>query len=155
MAVLEQVYQFTTSVLGEVVRRVGSKTSTVSLTVDGLVFDTNVVIADNYEQKTLWQSGDGGVTSFDHLLFLASADVFLEIANTATSPDERMIVFVPANALVSLPSRYVGAYVSDTSRLDGVEMVEATDYDEITEIRVQRNAADLEGDATIRLVLID
>ena len=156
MASLNQIYQFSIDLLGESPRRVGSKADSVDLTVGGQVFDTgNVTIADNYGQDILWQSGNGGMDGFDYLLFISNADVWIEISNTTPATDERSLFFVPANALMALPSRNMGGFASTTSRLDGAALVDGTDYGDITEIRVQRDAADLAGDATVRLVLID
>lgn len=155
MATLEQLFQFHLDILqGKM--DFGDKRTPVNRTVDGKVFDTgSQVIADNFGNATIWQTTQGGLAGFDHLLFWCDVDVFLELANTTPNPDERAIIFVPGGTLVSLPSRYIAGYASNTSRLDGANMVEATDYDDILEIRIQRDEADAVGDATYRLVLID
>jgi hypothetical protein len=156
MATLEQIVQFQTSVLGESTRRVGGKAVLTNFDVDGAVYDTgNIVVADNYGAKTLWTSPGGGITSFDWLLFTTNRDVYIELVNTVPATDERLLLKVLANSYLVLPSSVMGGYASNTSRLDGAALVSATDFNLITEIRVQRDAADLDGDASVRLVLID
>ena len=155
MATLEQIFQYTIGVVGEVKRQFGDRANTANLTVVGPTFDTgNIVIADNFGAKVLWQTDQGGMTSFEYLVFLSDKDVILEFANTAPNPDERALFTVKANALCVIPSSVMGGYASNTTRLDGASMVAGTDFNTITEIRVQRNASDLSGDATVRLMLV-
>lgn len=160
MATMTQVLQLSLAVLGENERKFGEKRSPSNFTVDGKVYDTgNIVVADNFGTAVLWDitaGSNGGLsTGFDWLLFTTNADVFLELVNAVPATDERALIFVPANTYVILPSRYIGAVATNTSRLDGANMVEATDYDEITQIKVQRDEADGVGDATVRLMLVD
>lgn len=155
MATLQQVVQFTIALASEAQRRLGDKNIPTSLAVTGSVFDTGgVVIADNYGQAVLWQANQGGLASFAYALFIADQDCVLEFANTTPNPDERFLVTIKANAVLVLPSSVLGAYASNTTRLDGAALVAATDYNTINEIRVQRDAADLTADATVRLMLV-
>jgi len=155
MATLELLEFFKVAILGSATKMLGDRRTPYEVTVVGTTYDVSNVIADNYSTATIWTSGAGGVTTFKILLFMSDADVFIELANTVPVPDERAILFVRANTIVVLTGNMVGGYASDTSRLDGAVMVEATDFDDITEIRVQRNAEDAAGDATTRLVLIN
>lgn len=155
-ATLNQIFEYMIAVTGESKRKFGDRALSTSRTMTGPVFDTgNIVIADNFGATTLWTSPGGGLVSFDQILFISDVDVFLELVNTVPATDERLVLQVQANSPLLIPSRYMGGHTSNTSRLDGANMVEATDYDEITEIRVQRNAASLAGAATVRLMLID
>ena len=159
MATLTQRFEFLISgLLGENENRprhFGDRADSDDLTVTGQVFDTgNVIVADNFGTATLWQTGQGGLTAPAYILFISDKDIFIEIANTTPNPDERMLFEVKANALLAMPADVMGAYASNTSRLDGAVLVSATDYNAITEIKVQRDVADLVGDANVRLVLI-
>lgn len=156
MASLEQIIQFQLALTGEAQRRFGDKTTPVNLTVNGQVWDSsNIVVADNFGNVTLWQSPQGGLTSFQYLLFTSNADVWLELANTVPATDERLIIFVAANSILALPSGKMGGYASNVSRFDGAVMVSGTDYNFINEIRVDRDVTDLAGDATVRLMLVN
>ncbi len=156
MATLTQTVQFsTTEILSEAIRHFGDKNLPTELTVNGQVWDSgNFPIADAYTAATIWSATNGGLASFSYLLFVADADMWLEIANTTPNPDERALIFVPANAMLILPSAYIGGYASNTSRLDGSALVAATDYNAIGEIRVQNNVAAGAGTTTCRLMLI-
>lgn len=156
MATLEQVVQFTISVLGETQRRIGQKTSPVEFTVGGAIFDTgNITVADAFGRANLWAVSQGGLTTFSYLIFTTNADIILELGNTVdASTDARALFRIAANSFFVLPSAVMGGYTSDTSRLDGAVLVANTDYFNIDFVRVQRDVADLAGDALIRLVLI-
>lgn len=155
MATLTQLIQFTLPIIGEAVRHIGDKQTPTDLTVSGQVWDSgNFPVADAYTAATIWNGGDGGLTSFSYLIFIADSDMWLEFANTVPATDENALVFVPAGAMLVLPSAYMGGYANNTSRLDGAVLVAATDYNAINKIRVQNNVAAGAGTATCRLVLI-
>lgn len=155
MATLQQIVQYSMSVLGETQRKIGEKNSPTDLTVNGQIWDSGgVPVADAFGQATLWQSGNGGLTSFAYLIFTSDVDVVLEVANTTPNPDERALFLVKGGTFLIIPSTSVGGYANNTSRLDGSALVLNTDYGLISEIRVQRDVADLAGNATVRLVLI-
>lgn len=120
----------------------------------GVLFDVTDIIPDGYAQETLWVTGQGGVDTFEYLFFLSDVDVHVEIANVDTSPDERLLFLVKANVPLIIPGGVMGGFASDTSRLDGSVLVEGTDYDNVTLIRVQSAVAADAGDATVRLLLL-
>jgi hypothetical protein len=155
MATLTEIIQLSLPILGETERKIGDKTEPISLTVNGQVFDTgNFPIADNYGNLVVWSAAQGGLASFSHLIFTATADVILEFANTTPNPDERALMNVAANTMLIIPSSVMGGYASNTSRLNGAAIVSGTGFNTINEIRVQRNVATGVGAATGRLVLI-
>lgn len=154
MATLEQRLQYSLGVLSETVRRFGDKNTPITFTVDSTVFDIEAVIADNFGNTTLWQSGQGGMTVFKFLIFTCDTEVILELANTTPSPDERMLFRIAAGSTIVLSSQIMGAYASDTSRLDGSALVSGTDFNNITQIRVQRDQPTGSGAATIRMMLV-
>lgn len=120
----------------------------------GVLFDVTDIIADGYAQDTLWVAGQGGIDTFEYMFLVSNVDVHVEVANTATSPDERLLLLVKANVPLILPGGVMGGFASDTSRLDGAVLVSGTDYNSILEIRVQSAVADDAGDATVRLLLL-
>lgn len=156
MAILEQIVQFSTILSGDSsLQRFGDKHDATDLTVTGQVFDSgNIPLADNFTAITLWQANQGGMASFNYLLFHSTVPCWLEIANTTPNPDERALIFVPANGVAVIPSPNMGGYASNTTRLDGADLVLATDYNAISEIRVQSDNADLAGDGLVRLMLV-
>lgn len=120
----------------------------------GVLFDALEIIPDDTTAETLWVRGQGGIDTFEYLFFLSDVDVYIELANVDTSPDERLVLFVKAKIPLMLPSGVMGGFASDTSRLDSSVLVQSTDYDDITEISVQNDAAQDGGDATVRLLLL-
>ena len=126
---------------------------TVSPTL-GVLFDTLEIIPDDTTVESLWVTGQGGIDTFEYLFFLSDVDVYIELANTTPSPDERLLLFVKGKIPLMLPGGKMGGFASDTSRLDGNVLVSATDYNNITAISVQNDAADGVGDATVRLLLL-
>lgn len=155
---LEVIQQFKmTGLVGTRPRYFGDKTQPVLPTVAGAVFDETFTLADNFGNQTLWSSGvsNGNFTAFQYMLVLCDADIVLEIANTVPANDERALIFVKANTIMVIPGQSFGAYASATSRLDGAALVLATDYNNINEIRAQRNVAAGGGAANVRLALIN
>lgn len=140
--------------IGTKYRYLGDKATPVSLTTTGVVHSDTFILADNYGAATLWTVGDGNISTFQYLIIESDADVVIELSNTTPANDERALLFVKANCPLVVPGQSFGAYASVTSRLDGAVLVAATDYGNINQIRAQRNAADLVGDANIRLTLI-
>lgn len=120
----------------------------------GVLFDGIDIIPDASGQDTLWVTGQGGVDTFEYMFLLSDVDVYVEVANTTPDPDERALVFVKGGIPLVIPGGKMGGYASNTSRLDGSILVSGTDYDNITEIRVQNDALDGVGDATVRLLLL-
>lgn len=154
MATLEQRIQFTMAVQNEVLRRFGDRNTPIEFTVDSKVFDVETTVAANYGTATLWTAGNGGISTFDFLLFSSDQDLVIELVNTTPNPDERMLVKCRANSIIVLPSQIMGAYASNTTRLDGAALVSGTDYNSINQILVQRDAATGQATATCRLMLV-
>lgn len=156
MATLQQLVEYTiTGLIGETSRKIGERQAPTLLTVNGQVWDSgNFPVADNFGQATIWQTGNGGLTAPSYIFILSTADLIVELANTTPNPDERMLFRVAANALCVIPSSIMGGYASNTSRLDGAALVSGTDYNTITEIRVQRDAATGAGAASVRIILL-
>lgn len=155
MATLSLKFQATIALLLEAARQFGNANVPSEFAVTGQVYDTGSVgVSDGYGVKSLWSADGGGLASFQYLLFTSTHAVKLELVNATPNPDERMLFEVPAGGIVLIPSAVMGGYASNTSRLDGAALVDGTDFNNITEIRVQRDDADLTGDATVRLMLV-
>lgn len=127
------------------------KTSTITVT-NGYVHEVRNVVVDDYTVQAIWTTGDGGIDTFELLYFISDADVFLELRNTQAT-DEFVMVECKANVPFILNSDDTAGYTT-TSRLDGSQLVEATDYDQVDKISVYNNAADDAGDATVHLILM-
>jgi len=106
-------------------------------------------IADDYGEDVLWATGDGGLDTFTHGFIKSDQDVFVELQTDNATP-EYILLEVKANVLTPLPGKAGG---DDTESIDGSDLVDGTDYDDVDQIRVQRNAADAQGDATVSLYL--
>ena len=136
-------------------RTIGDRFTRTTITPTlGVLFDVGEVIPDDTTAEVLWVTGQGGIDTFEYLFFLSDVDVYVELANVDTSPDERLVLLVRAGIPLVIPSGVMGGFASDTSRLDSAALVSGTDYDNVTEISVQNDAADGVGDATIRLLLL-
>jgi hypothetical protein len=142
------------ALIGARFRYVGDKNTPVSLTTTGVIFEDTFILAENFGNATLWSSGNGNITAFSYMVVVSDQDVVVEVARTTPNPDERALFFVKANCPLVIPGQSFGAYASNTSRLDGTVLVSATDYDNILEIRAQRNVAAGGGAANVRLTLI-
>lgn len=131
------------------VRGYGSKMTDApkSISLSQEAYHTTATVADNYTKVTLWQNGDGGLDTFDVLLFESDADVLLELVEDRTGSPLYSTINVTANNPVRLTADDI---VNVASSSGG-----ATTTDVIDEISVQRNVADGVGDANVELVLLD
>ena len=121
---------------------------TLSLT-NGTVYRTSVVIPDAYGTDVVWQTGGGGFDSFELGLIVSNQDLALEFRTDAGT----------AGYATTLLKANVPYYFSpklgtaNAATLDGDELVDDTDYNDVDRISVQRNVADNQGDALVRLWL--
>ncbi len=111
---------------------------------DAEMFESVRTVPDNYGVATLWEDGDGGFTTYDTLWIESDKDVLLSLGSTADASAER--IKIAANIPVHLAVNQVAA-------VGTLSDVEATVMTAVDEIKVKRNVADGEGDATIRLIL--
>lgn len=139
--------------LGGVVKEYGSTTSPVDFTLtNGHVFETRGQVDDDYHDDVLWNSGEGGLATFELLYFKSDADVFLEL-RTDMAADEFVIIEVKANIPLILTSDDMAGH-DTAARFDGAVLVEDTDWAQCDQVAVQRNVADDAGDAVWHLVLM-
>jgi hypothetical protein len=153
-----RVYSYFDVVIEDEVVLGGQRDTPEEVPVAGDRYDVAKSVAnssgDNYNSQTLWQSGDGGLTSFDFLWFKSDADVLLELRND-NATDQFAVVEVKAGVPFMLGGKGLLGNDDATSPLgaDG----SATSTDDIDQITVKNNADGTDADvtATCRLVLID
>lgn len=130
---------------------IGSATSKQSITLSSgqsyVIQDKT--IADNYGEDILWASGDGGLDNYTHGFIYSDQDLIVELKTDNGTP-EYVLLEVKANVIASLPAIAGG---NTTESIDGAVLVDGTDYDDVVQIRIQRDVADAVGDATVSLFL--
>lgn len=132
----------------------GKRDVPVEVTVDGQKYDVSAQVVntsgDNFNSKTLWEAGDGGLDDFDFLWLLSDADVLLELRNDAGTP-EFMVVQVKANSPYKLRST---EFLANTTGMgaDGSATTLAT----CDQIKVKNNATGAVATTTanVRLILV-
>jgi hypothetical protein len=159
MATLKQLIEYSISgLLGMDANRpfkFGDRADPTSLDIAGQVWDSNsFTVEDDFGEVDVWELNQGGMGTPKFILILSTADVWVELANTAAATDRRMMFQVRANALCVIPSEFMDGYVSNTSHFDGAALVGGTDYFNIQSLVVHNDAVEGAGDATVRVVLI-
>jgi len=124
---------------------------TLTLT-NGLAYQTHDTIADNYGKDVLWATGQGGLDSFELMLFYSDADVWVEFNDDSGDAADFAVRLCKAGVWYVFPSYRLG--INDDTVFDGAVLVEDTDYDDIQQIEVCRSVAEGEGDANVRLILL-
>lgn len=152
MATTVEITQHLKVTLGGVVKEYGNTETPVEFDItNGYVYEARALVADDYIDEVLWQTGDGDLDTFELLWFESDADVFIELRNTQAT-DEFILLEVKANVPLILTSDDIAGFDTAT-RFDDAVLVEATDFDQCDQVTVQRNVADAAGDATVHLVL--
>lgn len=128
----------------------GSRNDPETVTLSGAVFDTRQTVADDYGVATLWASGDGGISTFEVGWLLSDQDLLVELRNDNATA-EHVVLEVKAGMPLMLAGEQMDA-VEAAPLSDGVQ---TTVSDSVDRIRVQRNVADDEGDASVRLILFN
>jgi hypothetical protein len=107
------------------------------------MYETVRTIPDNYGVATLWEDGDGGFTTYTSFWIESDKDVLLALSATGEATSER--IKISAGAPVYLAENVVptAGFVNETE----------TTMASVDQITVQRNEADGEGDARVRLIL--
>jgi len=129
--------------------RLTAKTFT---TTNGVVLKvTGVTIADAFGEDVLWSKGDGGIDTFSHAFIFSTQELFVELRTDNGTP-EYVLIRIPANVFAFLPGVAGG---DTTESIDGADLTDGTDFDDVDQIRVQRDEADGEGDATVDLYIFN
>lgn len=147
MSTTVKIYSYFEADVGGEIKSGGSRTVAKEVTAAAdEVYEVRTVVADNYVDVVLWDSGDGGVDDFDFLWFESDVDVLLElIVDRAGSPSSSVI-----EVKAGVPFFMSSDDGENTTISGGSE----TTVDQIDRITCQRNVADGAGDATVRLVLM-
>jgi len=135
------------------VLELGSKETpfTLSLT-NGTKHEVVDVIPDDYGQDVLWTAGEGGLDTFEALLFYSDADVWLELRNELTAGAQFIVHKIQGGVWHLLTSLELASAAATV--FDGAVLVDDTDYAQIDRVECYRNVADAAGDATVHLVLL-
>ena len=111
---------------------------------------SNIVVPDDYGVVTLWDSGDVGLTDFSIAFLVTDKPLVLELHSSGgnRSLAIKLVADVPyyihGSGILTSNS---GSIVSDGS--------ETTDFDSVDRIRVQRNVADGNGDASVNWYIFE
>lgn len=150
---LELMQHFTATLADGTKLEIGSKTTPLTLTLTtGVRYDTLVTVADDYGSEVLWTTGGGGMDTFEVVLIYSNADVWIELRNEQAT-DEFALIFIQGGVWHLLSSDDMGACLT-TTRIDGANLVDNTDYGQIDNITAVRNEADGQGDALVHLILL-
>ena len=128
---------------------VGSRATPTTFQITGNRYDTFTVVEDGYGVQTLWSTGDGGFGTFVIGFIETDQDCIVELYDSASG------------IAVARPLKAKVPYYLHNSSMDAVAGDILTDGSEsslareIERIKVQRNVADGEGDANVRLLLFE
>ena len=123
---------------------------TITLTSGGY-FRAHKLLADNFTADIFWTKGEGGMDTFTHGFVFSNQDVVVEL-RTDKGTAEFVLLFIRANELTPLAVKVGG---NTTESLDGLILVDGTDFDDVDRIEIQRDVADAVGDATVSLYLFN
>lgn len=132
--------------------RLGSLVSPGEITVAGNVFRARMTVEDDYQEETLWETGDGGLTTFDVCVIESDEDVLVEFRDD-NATDAFAVITVAGGIPFVLAADDLIADDSGASPLSGDGSDDTPDT--IDRIVVKRNVADDEGDAIVSLLLFD
>lgn len=129
----------------------GDKFTPIEISLSNPVYRVEqTTVADNYGTKTLWTTGDGGITTFSFGLIISTQDLWVAFRNDDSGTPEYVKIFIKANVPTFIPAKAGG---NTTESLDGAVLVDNTDYADVDRIEVQRDAADGVGDAVVDFYL--
>ena len=89
---------------------------TLTLT-NGLAYQTHDTIADNYGKDVLWATGQGGLDSFELMLFYSDADVWVEFNDDSGDAADFAVRLCKAGVWYVFPSYRLG--INDDTVFDG------------------------------------
>lgn len=106
----------------------------------------NISLAGSSTARTLWTTGNGGITTFTRGLLITDQDIWVELRNDNATAEYGLIL-VEANT----PFWFGAELGADTTEsLDGAVQVDGTDYDDVDRIEVQNDGSTA---ATVSLYL--
>jgi len=152
--VLSCFQKFTATLADGTYLEIGSASPANTLTLtNGRKYEAIVQIADDYTADTIWETGDGGMATFEVLLLYSDNAIVLELRSDVAG-DEFVLLKLQGGVWHMLTTDDIGGYPTAT-RLDGAVLVEDTDFAQVDQINVQRDVADAIGDAEVHLILLN
>lgn len=130
----------------------GERAEFNSFTLTGRIHKTLILVADNFQEETLWQTGQGGVADFLFALIRTDKDILIQTRNNLGTPEFTMFE-VKANIIGVIGGRSAGG-TATSFKGDGVADVLDTDFADIDQLIAKRNVADGVGDANVKLMLL-
>ena len=118
----------------------GTKASFATFTpTNGEVFQASAVVADAGAQVFLWNTGEGGLTTYEHCTIKSDKDITIELTGSTGS------------FTFSLKAGMTASFGGETfgPQAGTVDVMVA-----VTNISVKRNVADGVGDAFVQLFLV-
>lgn len=107
----------------------------------------NITLAGSSTAQLLWTTGNGGITTFTRGLLITDQDIYVELRNDDTGTVEFGLIIVEANTPFWFGAK--GGF-NTTESLDGLTLVDNTDFSDIDRIEVQNEGSNT---ATISLYL--
>lgn len=132
-----------TGLTGTQTKTFGDRSAFKTVTVGDESFETTKLVQDNFQEETLWATGQGGLTTFDYALLETDQDILVELRDGAVFA--RFSLAAGARAVF-------GGTLFVTLAGDGVT---ATGVGDVDQIIVKRNVADGVGDATVTMRLVE
>ena len=146
---------FEVTISGEL-KEGGSRVTPVEISVGDNCYDVRTQIEADYRAETLWQTGWGGVATFEFLWFLSDQDVLLDLVYDYAGTDKHAIIKIKADVPFLVASDDMKVLDDGTDPIgdgSGTGTI-TTGLDQIDQINVQNNV-NSEGDtAKVRLVLL-
>jgi hypothetical protein len=119
---------------------------TLTLTGDKVITTKSLVTGNTLD--VLWTTGEGGLATFDVAIVETDQTIWVEFRTQQSTP-EFITAEVTATQPLVLTSNNIGGFT--TARLDGVALVDDTDFGQVDRISVQNDGSET---ATITLTLI-
>lgn len=143
MAVAARQFQFM-EVTGLTAGRdveIGDKSAFASFVpTNGETYMVSAIVADAGAQVSLWNTTEGGLVNFEHMVIVSDKDITIELSDAAES------------FTVSLKA---GMYFSCGGQMFTDQAASAVDtMGDIDQIQVKRNVADGVGDAFVQMLLV-
>lgn len=130
----------------------GERAEFNSFGLTGRIHKTLTLVADNYQEETLWQTGQGGITTFLLAFIRSDKDILIEVRNDDGTPE-----FALLEAKADIIAVFGGVCSGGTATSfqgDGTINTQDTHQADIDRIQVKRNVADGVGDAIVKLMLV-
>jgi hypothetical protein len=120
----------------------GSRTLGGALTLtNGEHFQAGSVVADDYQNEVLWNTTEGGLTTFEVGVLESNKDVYVELQDGAN--------YAVFSVKAGIPCVFGGSITDALDAGDGV----AESPGNVDRVAVTRNVADGVGDAYVTLTL--